>query len=400
MKTYNINLILLLSFLIERCQNSTKKSEDDSFIVVNVQSDYPKKELILQDFLEIDYIPLETNPQFLTAANIQDIGDNHIITKNMGRTDGEIFIFSKEGKGVTTFNRLGQGGEEYTNILNIILDEKNNEIYVNNHYSKKIIVYDLNGNFKRSFNQAEMKLYDPIGNLSEDYLICHDDYFEFGKPDLKRNCFLVISKNDGSIIKEIEIPYEEKKSMVIIKHDANGKITNNWGIRNSHLIPYLNSWILIEPSADTIYQYSYNDDLKPFIVRTPSVQSMNPEVYLFPSILTERYYFMQVVEKKFNFGIDTDVPRRNLIYDKLENTIFEGVVYNNDFIDKTPINLWFEHRVLKVLNSDNIVFITRLETSDLVEAYNKGRLRGKLKEIAANLDEESNPVIMLAKYKK
>ncbi len=37
---------------------------------------------------------------------------------------------------------------------------------------------------------------------------------------------------------------------------------------------------------------------------------------------------------------------------------------------------------------------------DLVEACEKGQLKGKLKDIAAGLDEEANPVIMLAKYKK
>ena len=33
---------------------------------------------------------------------------------------------------------------------------------------------------------------------------------------------------------------------------------------------------------------------------------------------------------------------------------------------------------------------------DLVIAYEQGRLKGKLKEIAARLDEDSNPVVMLA----
>ncbi|MDR1201299.1 MAG: hypothetical protein LBL58_06680 [Tannerellaceae bacterium] len=40
------------------------------------------------------------------------------------------------------------------------------------------------------------------------------------------------------------------------------------------------------------------------------------------------------------------------------------------------------------------------EAFSLVEAYGKGQLKGKLKEIAATLDEESNPVIMLIKHKK
>ena len=37
---------------------------------------------------------------------------------------------------------------------------------------------------------------------------------------------------------------------------------------------------------------------------------------------------------------------------------------------------------------------------DYTEAYEKGQLKGRLKEIAATLDEEANPVIMLIKHKK
>lgn len=40
-----------------------------------------------------------------------------------------------------------------------------------------------------------------------------------------------------------------------------------------------------------------------------------------------------------------------------------------------------------------------LDAFRLVEAYNEGKLTGKLKELAAELEEESNPIIMLVKYK-
>ena len=48
------------------------------------------------------------------------------------------------------WNRRGQGAEEYTFINGIVLDEGKNELYVNSTPSKKILVYDLFGNFKRS----------------------------------------------------------------------------------------------------------------------------------------------------------------------------------------------------------------------------------------------------------
>jgi hypothetical protein len=45
--------------------------------------------------------------------------------------------------------------------------------------------------------------------------------------------------------------------------------------------------------------------------------------------------------------------------------------------------------------------VTRLNASRLVEIYKKDQLKeGKLKEIAASLDEDDNPVIMLVKQKK
>lgn len=47
-----------------------------------------------------------------------------------------------------------------------------------------------------------------------------------------------------------------------------------------------------------------------------------------------------------------------------------------------------------------IAFIQKLDAADLVEAYEKGQLKGPLKQIAAELNEESNPVIMVAKNRR
>ena len=94
------------------------------------------------------------------------------------------------------------------------------------------------------------------------------------------------------------------------------------------------------------------------------------------------------------------IPQNRLGIYKQEDAIFECVVYNNDFVDQTPVNMWYEHGILKIINNDGIAFIKKLEANELVEAYEKGKLKGRLNEIAAGLNEESNPVIMVAKYKE
>ena len=389
---------LLVASLLFGCGNG-KQKESDGLITVDVSKSYPKKELVLQDLFDIEYVPLETTDEMLTEGHIQYISDNYMIFKNLGRMAGEIFIFDRQGKAVRKINRLGQSGEEYLNILGIDYDEQADELFVNSHYSDKVFVYDSEGNYKRSFDYLDGILYNPIKILDTERLIAYDDYSEYDKVPVKRDCYLILSREDGRLLEKIHIPYEEKKSLMILRRDLNGKLTGNWGIRNTLMPPYQDGWLLIEPSADTIYTYSFAQGLKPLIVRTPPVNEMDPEVFLFPTIFTDRYVFMQAVERSFNFGVDKDVPRTNLIYDKTEQTAYEGEVINRDF-EGTPVNLWFAHRVIMEFNDDEIAFATRLEAPDLVEALNDGKLRGPLKEIASGLDEEDNPVILIAKYKR
>lgn len=389
---------ILVALFLFGCGNG-KQKESDGLITVDVSKSYPKKELILQDLFDIEYVPLETTDEMLTEGHIQYISDNYMIFKNLGRMAGEIFIFDRQGKAVRKINRLGQSGEEYLNILGIDYDEQADELFVNSHYSDKVFVYDSEGNYKRSFDYLDGILYNPIKILDTERLIAYDDYSEYDKVPEKRDCYLILSREDGRLLEKIHIPYEEKKSLIILRRDLNGKLTGNWGIRNTLMPPYQDGWLLIEPSADTIYTYSASRGLMPLIVRTPPVNEMDPEVFLFPTIFTDRYVFMQAVERSFNFGIDKDVPRTNLIYDKTEQTAYEGEVINRDF-EGTPVNLWFAHRVIMEFNDDEIAFATRLEAPDLVEALNDGKLRGPLKEIASDLDEEDNPVILIAKYKK
>lgn len=39
--------------------------KSDSLVTVDVTANYPKKELVLQDFMDVEYIPLETTDEFV-----------------------------------------------------------------------------------------------------------------------------------------------------------------------------------------------------------------------------------------------------------------------------------------------------------------------------------------------
>ena len=366
------------------------KQSKETIVTVDVTANYPKKELILQDFMKVEYIPLETSRDFLCQGIVKAISKDVIIVMNRVR-DGDIFIFDRNGKGLRKINRMGKGGEEYTDVSDIILDENNNEMFITDFSAKKIMVYDLYGKFIRSFQQYREDVnYRSINNFDSESLICFVDYYSDSKKDVPS--FIIISKQDGSIIKDIQISFEQKKSTSIIQIED--RSIHVMVILHFPLKSYNDSWILAEPSSDTLFRYLPDHSMIPFMVRKPPIQSMNPEVFLSPGMLTERYYFMKTEKKEFDFATGKGLPKKYLMYDRQEKTIYEYTVYNDDYSDKITVDV-FQSTV-----NNEIAFCQKLEADELVEAYEKGQLKGKLKEIAENLKEEDNPVIMLVKHKK
>ena len=142
--------ILLITAGCKR-QNQTA---DDLITVDVTKNSFPKKELVLQDFMDVEYIPLETNDDFVNQGFVQAVGEKFIIVANY-RKDGDIFVYDRTGRAIRKINRQGQGGEEYISFTSITLDEENNEMFLNDHWARKIKVYDLEGNFKRSFKQKQ-----------------------------------------------------------------------------------------------------------------------------------------------------------------------------------------------------------------------------------------------------
>ncbi len=132
--TMTITLFILAG--IEGCMES---GTNDSLITIDVKASYPEKELILQDFMDVEYIPLETKPEFVTQGVVMAMGNKYIVVKNWSH-DGDIFVFDrKTGKAVRKINRKGKGPEEYSHLTEIVLEEDRNELFINCYYNEKDI---------------------------------------------------------------------------------------------------------------------------------------------------------------------------------------------------------------------------------------------------------------------
>ena len=116
MRKLTTNAVAMLLALVGcmGCGNRSASSVDN-LIRVDVMADYPEKELILQDLMDVEYIALETTDDFITKGAVKAIGKDIMLVTNRG-SDGEILVFDKNGKGLRKINRLGQSGEEYTQL--------------------------------------------------------------------------------------------------------------------------------------------------------------------------------------------------------------------------------------------------------------------------------------------
>ena len=386
MRKTNIWFLNLLFFTGIGFGSCNQADKDSKYITVNVNENYPEKEIVLQDFMDVEYIPLETTDEFITQGAVLSIGDKYILIKNYVN-DGNIYVFDrKTGKGIRKINRKGQGGEEYAFIVSAALDEDNEEIFVNS--TKKILVYDLSGNFKRSFNTADDADYMDVFNYDKNNLICYDMtvYYRDGEEKEKEFYHSIISKQDGSVTRGISIPFKTVKAPFVRQGDVIAAIP----VRA--LIPCQDNWLLVETSSDTIYSYRPDKNLlSPFIVRKSSGE---PDVLITMGPVTDRYYFFKKIEKKFDFSKGNGFPTTDLMYDKEEDSFFEPVIFNADYINKQEVN------VTENVGNGDVATYQNLAADRLVEAYADNKLKSPLKEIAEKLNEESNPVVMLIKYKK
>ena len=381
-KTF-ISAITLMGSLIA-CKSQSEKTE---LITINVEKNYPKKELILQDFVDVEYIPLETTDEFINKGIVKAVGKNYIAVVN-GGNEGDIFLYNRSnGKGVRKINRKGQGGEEYSQITQIVLDEEQNEMFIVDYPRQKFMVYNLEGKFLRDFNFDENSYYTFVYPYDKAHLIVYKDCAHHGQP--QKSCHAIISKQDGKTIREISLSYKELEDIRYTgMHEKYGEIT---AVPAHYLtIPARKDWYLASISSDTIYRHLPNGDKHPYMVRTPSINSMDPEVFLFPKMMTEQYDFLVSIKKRMTEHFS--FPSENLIYDKQEKAVYTYTIQNTDF-EGSDVAIW-ESSLNPEVASYRILY-----AHDLVEAYEEGKLKGRLKEIASTLDEEDNPVIMLMKQK-
>lgn len=367
----------------------------NGLVTVDVAAEYPTQEIFLQSIADVEYIPLAISPEVLLSSSdrVFFVSDRYIMVSSI-KTD-RIYIFDRAGKIVLHFSRQGRGPGEYFALGDVVFDEEAQEFFVFDRYllTTKILVYSFDGKHKRTLTLPYKCVID-IYNFDANTMLAYDiSGVAYDEDTYNTTPYYLISKTDGSITETLPIDLLVRYGNVVVtRTPGEDGITyfssTTISISNNRLGG--KDLTLADMSSDTVYRFTRERVLTPAFVRTPSVHASEPRTVWSAELVTDKSIVFSIVPLIFKEG---KIDSRLLQYDN--NT---GRVSDVTFIDGNwPSRSWgsaFESGV-----SPN-VSATMLNPLRLVEAREKGELSGSLAEIAADMKEDDNPVVMIVKFKQ
>lgn len=119
----------------------------------------------------VKYIPLETTEESLISsiAALEIMDDRYYI---LNGTYTSILIFDKEGKFLHGIYTQGNGPKEYIRIGDMKLDKARRRIIVSDTFSKKLLVYDRDGNWQQTVPMKQC--WAPVVPFREGYIQVND----------------------------------------------------------------------------------------------------------------------------------------------------------------------------------------------------------------------------------
>ena len=386
MKKTMLMAMVLLACLGALAQNKTGKNVPE----VDVTQAKRFAPLKVSEKATVEFIPLETNADFLldrVAGALINVTENYIVTVNI--TEGKLFVFSRQGKALHTFCRKGQGPEEFVYPIAVRVDEKSKEIFVLDY--QKVQVYSLMGKYKRSLNIPENVKIGSMFNYDDKHLICYDNHnLDRQGEKVTEQPFFLFSKKDGKITRiPLTIQNRIGQSMYIERDGKKMVVTMN---NIAPMVKNGDEVVLSDMGSDVVYLYK-KGKVTPLLKRNPGTMDFNPRSAMGVVMKLGDIVWLREVKKEvkgprpdinmLTYDVSTGEVNNLVLWDDVNFTNPYSVQSRNER-QELPYNCTaanFQPDYLKKLNE-------------------QGRLTGRLKELAEEMLEDDNPLLILYKLKE
>lgn len=341
-------------------------------------------------FLEIEYIPLQTDTSSM-VGNIMsfDIYEDKFVI--VDREQKRCMLFDNNGAFIKYIGDIGNGKGEYNNVFNISVNGINGEIGVNDF--KKMVVYDGDGNFIKSFDYTNLiagrNLFITEVEMYGDYFIFNGAHYFNGRP------YSIFARENKDIV------YIDSLKMFSDEVETEPR-TGLPKKYNVHSYLYNGEMYNVNGKLDTIYSYNENLEKSARYILDYGKYSGGKEVYINGRMVFEAdgaiVFAVYTKANHFSFMPIAGNKMCYLVYNKQSGEIkflpFDESIKKYGFInDIDGSGMSFLPSAAK--GNAMYQFVDACRFIECAERSTSA----KMKEVAATLTEESNPVLIKAKLK-
>ena len=432
-------LIAIASFLLG-CSGNKKENtlqDEEGTPVINLSSDNVSKVALLplsEAAAKVEIVSLEvTDESLIGEITKMKVTDSDIWVKHY--KDNRVLRLSRSRKFLNKVGKVGQGPEEYIRMADFFVDENTKEVYIQTTIVG-VKVYDYEGNYKRTAAKTSpddvfMTMYFQFALYDNKFFIAQNLAF-INKPTPKDSVWSFAWGDSTYQKKKIfKNPAHIGREEEIMKNGINfQQFVNYWLEPFTSIDTYGNQLTLKYPDTDTIYRYDSpaNELVPQYIISTHeekgdygathvwfrersafdyfSIYSYYPSkdnIYLLCSKGETIYTYcygkqtgkVKVKERKSEItermlGNHTLRRLEGAKYFILDNDLCGGS-FHVDY--RSQGKYWID--VLIPNSEDNWIDIDEMRTSDVKDES----LKAKFIHTLENVEEESNPILVIATLK-
>lgn len=383
------NIFLLAYCLICSYACTSQPQSTTGIPVVDFEKEYPQKDLLVSENADVEYVRLETTDEVLLdglAGLYLSVTDRYIVTNNS--KEGRIFVFNRQGKHLYNFMRKGNSGEEFMYAKKVRVDDKAEEIFVLDARNK-VLVYTLDGKFKRVLDLPKDMRADDLWNYDDEWLLSYDNY-NLDREGLTcaEQPFFLISKKDGQVMR-IGVNAKDRIGPRIY-FEKNGQrgvmaVSMNYIYKNG------DEFVLSELGNDTVFMLK-NDEISPLLVRTPG--SKDKDVRSMMSAPLKLGDYIEVVEAPKELKMESGKIETKSVYLNLKTGECFDLNLKDDvsFVEPSAV------RSSEYVEAPKNHILSMPNTDRLFRWKEEGKLKGKLAEMVDEMKEDDNPILIIYKF--
>lgn len=383
------NIFLLAYCLICSYACTSQTQSTTGIPVVDFEKEYPQKDLLVSENADVEYVRLETTDEVLLdglAGLYLSVTDRYIVTNNS--KEGRIFVFNRQGKHLYNFMRKGNSGEEFMYAKKVRVDDKAEEIFVLDARNK-VLVYTLDGKFKRVLDLPKDMRADDLWNYDDEWLLSYDNY-NLDREGLTcaEQPFFLISKKDGQV-KRIGVNAKDRIGPRIY-FEKNGQrgvmaVSMNYIYKNG------DEFVLSELGNDTVFMLK-NGEISPLLVRTPG--SKDKDVRSMMSAPLKLGDYIEVVEAPKELKMESGKIETKSVYLNLKTGECFDLNLKDDvsFVEPSAV------RSSEYVEAPKNHILSMPNTDRLFRWKEEGKLKGKLAEMVDEMKEDDNPILIIYKF--